>query len=58
MVFFLKDIIMHLLLIKCLKTHFLNGFANKNSKILNGLNFNCSISIPFTTKKFNKKIDP
>jgi len=49
---------MHLLLIECLKKHFLNGFTNKNFKILNGPRFNCSISIPFTTQKFNKKFDP
>jgi hypothetical protein len=55
---FLKDIIMHLLRIKCLKIHFLNGFANKNSKILNGLKFNCFISFPFTTKNYNKKFNP
>jgi len=47
---FIKDIIFHLLLIKCLKINFLNGFANKNSKLLNGFKSNCFISIPFTTK--------
>jgi hypothetical protein len=29
---------MHLLQIKCLNIFFLNGFVNKNSKILNGFN--------------------
>ncbi len=41
-----------------LKNTFFEWTHKKNSKILNGLKFNCFISISFTTKQFNKKFDP
>ncbi len=53
-----KEFIMHLLLKKCKKTHFLNGFSAKNCKLLNGLKFSWCTSISITTKKNHYKIPP
>jgi hypothetical protein len=45
-----EEFIMHLLLKKCKKTHFLNWFSTKNFKLLNGLRFNWFILISFHHK--------
>ncbi len=46
-----KEFIMHLLIRKCKKTHFLNGFSTKICKFLIGFKFSWCISISLTTKK-------
>jgi hypothetical protein len=53
---FLKDVIMHLLRIKCFKIFFLNGFVNKNSKILNGFKYNYFISFHSPQKITTKNL--
>ncbi len=53
---FLKtDIIMHSLINKCRKAHFLNGILSKNLKNLNCLKFNWCISISYTIKNSPKE---